>query len=282
MPNSKISRTTPETQANSGWFPPSGPLGELTRAAGERALAIDVAALAGPYPTVPSLESALRGTCVGIIAEVKRRSPSKGEINSSIDSGAQARAYAEGGAVAISVLTEPVRFGGSVDDIRRAREATGVPLLKKDFHVSRAQILEARAVGASGALVIVRALPPGELASLAAAAREIGLEILFEVRDERELDAALKAGARIIGINNRNLETLQIDPATVERVLPLIPSDLVAVAESGYSSVASIERAAYSGADAVLIGSHLSAAPDPAGAVAALTNIPKRSRGRVS
>lgn len=282
LPNSKISRTTPETQANSGWLPPSGPLGELTRAARERAREIDVAALTPPFPAVASLESALRGPNVGVIAEVKRRSPSKGEINSSIDSGAQARAYADGGAAAISILTEPARFGGSLDDLYRARASTAVPLLKKDFHVCEAQLLEARAAGASAALIIVRALPAAEVETLSAAARDIGLEILFEVRDERELDVALKSGARMIGINNRDLETLEIDAATVARVLPLVPADLIAVAESGYSSVAAIERAAAAGADAVLIGSHLSAASDPAAAVASLASIRKRSRDRVS
>lgn len=213
---------------------------------------------------------------------MKRRSPSKGEINSSIDSGAQARAYADGGAAAISILTEPTRFGGSLEDMYGARAATAVPLLKKDFHVSEAQLLEARAAGASAALIIVRALPPAEVEALSAAARNIGLEILFEVRDERELDVALNAGARMVGINNRNLETLEIDPATVERVLPLVPANLIAVAESGYSSVAAIERAAAAGADAVLIGSHISAASDPAGAVASLVSVRKRSRDRVS
>jgi indole-3-glycerol phosphate synthase len=282
LPNSKISRTTPETQAKSGWLPPSGPLGDLTRAARERSRLIDVAGFTAPHPTVRSLESALRGPNVGVIAEVKRRSPSKGEINSSIDSGAQARAYADGGAAAISILTEPKKFGGSLDDMYRARSSTGVPLLKKDFHVSEAQLLEARSAGASAALIIIRALPPAEVEALAKAARDIGLEILFEVRDERELDVALTAGARMIGVNNRNLETLEIDPATVERLIPLVPPDLIAVAESGYSSVAAVERAASAGADAVLIGSHLSSAADPAGAVRMLASVRKRSRGSVS
>jgi indole-3-glycerol phosphate synthase len=237
--------------------------------------------LTPPFPFVPSLESALRGPHVGVIAEVKRRSPSKGEINSSIESGAQARAYADGGAAAISILTEPSKFGGSLDDIHSARESTALPLLKKDFHVSDAQLLQARAAGASAALIIVRALPAAEVEALSAAARDLGLEILFEVRDERELDIALKAGARIVGINNRNLETLVMDPSTVERILPLVPAELIAVAESGYASVTAIERAAAAGADAVLIGSHLSAASDPAGALAGLAGIRKRNRGSV-
>lgn len=240
-----------------------------------------MAGLASSHPSVPSLESALRGSNLGVIAEVKRRSPSKGEINSSIDSGTQARAYAEGGASAISVLTEPTKFGGSLADVYRARSSTEVPLLKKDFHVSEAQLLEARSAGASAALIIVRALPPAEVGTLAKAARDIGLEILFEVRDERELDVALAAGARMVGVNNRNLETLEIDPDTVERLLPLVPAGLIAVAESGYSSVAAVERAAHAGADAVLIGSHLSTAADPSGAVRTLAAVRKRSRGSV-
>ena len=238
--------------------------------------------MSAAFPIVPSLEAALRGPTLRIIAEMKRRSPSRGDINPAIDSGDRARAYAGGGAAAVSVLTEPSRFGGTIDDLSHVRSSTAVPILKKDFHVSEVQLLEARAAGASAALIIVRALPPHRVIELAGAGRAIGLELLFEIRDEAELYVALDAGARMIGVNNRNLETLEIDPATVERVLPLVPPDLVAIAESGYSSVEGVERAAGAGADAVLIGSHLSASPDPAGAVASLITIMKRSRGGIA
>lgn len=237
--------------------------------------------MSAAFPEVPQLEPALRRATVTLIAEVKRRSPSRGDINAAIDSAGQARAYAKGGAAAISVLTEPSRFGGTLDDITKVRSSTTIPVLKKDFHVSEMQLLEARAAGASAALIIVRALPPNRVMELAGAGRAIGLELLFEIRDEAELRVALDAGARMIGVNNRNLETLEIDPTTVERVLPLVPPELVAIAESGYSSAEGVERAASAGADAVLIGSHLSASPDPAGAVASLSSITKRSRGGI-
>ena len=177
----------------------------------------------------------------------------------------------------MSVLTEPTRFGGSNDDLEKARAAE-LPILKKDFHVSEAQLVEAKALGASAALIIVRAIEPARLQFLAEAAREIDLEVLFEVRDERELERALEAGAILIGVNNRNLETLVIDPSTVSRIIPLIPSGCIAIAESGYSSSADVKRAADAGADAVLIGSSLSASADPEAAVAMLASVARQQR----
>jgi indole-3-glycerol phosphate synthase len=215
-----------------------------------------------------------------VIAELKRSSPSKGSINPRLDARRQSVAYEEGGASAISVLTEPASFGGSDADVRQVRAATSLPILKKDFHVSEIQLIEARNLGASAALVIVRAIEPARVASLASVARDIGLEILFEVRDENELRTAVDAGAEIIGVNNRDLETLDIDSTTVERILPLIPRDCVAIAESGYSTRKHIEAAARSGADAVLVGSSISAAEDPAAAVRELAGIPTTSRRR--
>lgn len=227
---------------------------------------------------VPSLSLALRQSTLAVIAEIKRSSPSRGSINPDIDTASRARAYEAGGASAISVLTEPSRFGGAIDDILRARAACTLPLLAKDFHVTESQLITARNAGASAALVIVRAIDPARLPMLAAGAREIGIELLFEVRDEAELARALEAGAELIGVNNRNLETLEIDSGTVERIVPLIPKHCVAIAESGYSTRAQIEVAGRAGSDAVLIGSSLSAAPDPAAAVAALTGVGKASR----
>ena len=261
----------PETQAfsapRSTWTPPSGTLGELVQAAHSRAYALrprenalrDAAASA---PVAPSLGDALRRPTVGIIAEVKRRSPSKGSINPDLDALARARAYVEAHAAAVSVLTEPDRFGGSIDDLRIVAAGVGVPVLRKDFIVAPAQLYEARATGAAAALLIVRALSVAALRDLVAAATNVGLELLVEVRDAGELQRALDAGATIVGVNNRNLETLVIDPATVERVLPLIPRHVVAIAESGMASRDDVQRAAHTGADAVLIGSAVSAAHD--------------------
>jgi indole-3-glycerol phosphate synthase len=225
--------------------------------------------------TRPRLENALRRETVAVIAEVKRSSPSKGSINQAIDASVQAELYASGGAAALSILTEPSRFGGSNDDVTRARSAE-LPILKKDFHVSEAQLVEASEIGASAALIIVRAIEPDRLVPMAAAAREIDLEIIFEIRNELELERALEAGATMIGVNNRNLETLEMDPTTVQRILPMIPGGCVAIAESGYSTVDDVRAAADAGADAVLIGSSLSASADPESAVAALASVPRR------
>lgn len=282
MPNSKIIRTTPETQGEIAWAPPVGTLGKLTVEAWERSQALEAERETeglAPDPGLarPSMAAALRKETVAVIAEIKRRSPSKGVINSTIAAADQARAYAAGGASALSVLTEPTSFGGANEDIGLAREAE-LPILKKDFHVSELQLVEAQALGASAALIIVRAIDPVRLADLANTAREIQLELLFEVRDEHELERALAAGAMMIGVNNRNLETLVINPETVPRILPLIPSSCIAIAESGYSSAADVERAAAAGADAVLVGSALSASPDPSAAVALISAIPRKSR----
>ncbi|MDB4869479.1 MAG: Indole-3-glycerol phosphate synthase [Gemmatimonadales bacterium] len=228
----------------------------------------------------PGFAAALRREDVAIIAEVKRSSPSKGAINPGLDLEKQVRAYEKGGAAAISILTEQHRFGGSNQDLIRARSSVPTPLLKKDFHVEVVQILEARSLGASAALVIARAVPPARLKELVKAGDEIGIEILVEVRDAEELDRALSFGARLIGVNNRNLETLEIDRETSLRLLPLIPRDVVAIAESGVKSVADVSRLAAAGADAVLIGSELSASADPEAAVRALTGVARTAGAR--
>lgn len=261
------------------WTPPGGTLGELVESAWKRAQAIDTSGSrdlrAG---RVPSLSAALRGDRVKVIAEIKRSSPSKGIINAAIDAGEQASRYEAGGAAAISVLTEPIRFGGSNSDIARVRKACALPILKKDFHVCESQIEEAAMLGASAALIIVRAIEPTRLERLAAAARDAGIELLYEVRDEAEMVRALNAGATMIGVNNRDLETLRIDSETVGRLVPLIPSDVVAIAESGYSTREQVEIAAAAGSDAVLVGSSLSGAGDPASAVAAIADVSRGSR----
>lgn len=278
MPNSKIIRTTPETQADSSWIPPAGTLGELVAASRQRALGLEKTSLRSSWPDAPSLRDALLADHVTVIAEIKRSSPSKGPINLRLESSEQARAYEAGGAAAVSVLTEPERFGGRNEDIESARAVSSLPVLRKDFHVTESQLEEARALGASGALVIVRAVEPSRLKDLAIAAREISLEILFEVRNESELDIALDAGAILIGVNNRDLETLEVDPLTVQRIVPLIPPRCVAIAESGYSTRSDVERAGLAGADAVLVGSSLSASGDPSAAVRRLTGVAKSRR----
>lgn len=223
----------------------------------------------------PRFGDALRRANVAVIAEVKRSSPSKGAINIGMDVERQLRAYETGGAAAISILTEPQRFGGSDADLTLARKCVRLPLLKKDFHVDIVQILEARTLGASAALVIARAVGPDRLKELVQAGRDAGIEILVEVRDERELDLALALDSKLIGVNNRNLETLQIDPETSTRLLPLIPRSVVAIAESGVRSMTDVARVASAGADAVLVGSELSKSADPENAVRSLIDVPR-------
>lgn len=232
--------------------------------------------------SAPPFTAALQGTDVKVVAEVKRSSPSRGVINRDLDLETQVVAYEAGGAAAVSILTEPMRFGGSNEDLSRARGAVRLPLLKKDFHVEPVQILEARALGASAALVIARAVSPSRLAELLSAGTDAGIEILVEVRDERELDLALTLGAGLIGVNNRNLETLEIDPDTSLRILPLIPGDIVAIAESGVRSVQDVERLGRAGANAVLVGSEVSASSDPEAAVRSLTGVTRTTGARKS
>jgi indole-3-glycerol phosphate synthase len=270
-------------QAFPAWAPPGGTLGQIVAEARKRADDLMrrrpvLEARAARQEQRASLVDALRRLEVGVIAEVKRRSPSRGEINSALSAGGQAAAYGAGGAAAISVLTEPRHFGGSGDDLVAARDAVQLPLLKKDFHVDGVQLLEAKALGASGALLIARALEPRQLTALVAEACAIGLDPLVEVRTEAELEVALSSGAPIVGVNARTLETLALDLAVFDRLLPLIPSDRVAVAESGVRSAADVRRAAECGADAVLVGSMLSQAPDPSLAVRALTGVSRVGR----
>jgi indole-3-glycerol phosphate synthase len=271
-------------QAFLRWTPPGGTLGTICHEAEARAAELhsrldELEGEASRAEAGPSLAAALRRSDVRLIAEVKRRSPSKGAIAPALDAPAQARAYVNGGAAAISVLTEPVHFAGSATDLRDVRAAVAVPALKKDFHVRPIQLVEARALGASAALLIARALSPERLRDMCETARRLELEVLVEVRDESELERALECGATMIGVNNRDLETLVIDPTTAERLIPRIPPGIVAVAESGVSTRADVERYAVRGADAVLVGSSISAAADPVAATRALTGVSRRSRG---
>lgn len=273
----------PETQAFSAprpaWSPPTGTLGELVNASHARAATFvheeqawrERALARGP---VPSFRAALRGENVAVIAEVKRRSPSKGDINAGLDAADRATLYQRAGAAAISVLTEPERFGGTLQDLEDVARAVSVPVLRKDFIVHPVQLYQARALGASAALLIARALSGSALLELAQIAEDIGLETLVEVRDAAELALALHAGAKVIGVNNRNLESLVMEHGTAERIVPLIPRTVVAIAESGMRTASDVGRAAAAGADAVLVGSAVSAAEDAAAAVAPLTQVP--------
>ena len=211
-----------------------------------------------------------------VIAEVKRRSPSKGDLADIRDPAALAQEYVAGGAAAISVLTEQRRFGGSLDDLRAVRAAVDVPVLRKDFIVADYQLLEARAVGADLALLIVAALPDDGLHRLHDTARELGLTVLVEVHDEPETERAVALGAELIGVNARNLKTLEVDPDAFGRLAPLVPADRVLVAESGISGPTDVKRYVAEGARVVLVGEALvrgSVAGAPREAVAAMTGV---------
>jgi indole-3-glycerol phosphate synthase len=212
-----------------------------------------------------------RGPGISVIAEVKRRSPSKGELAEIAEPAVLAQAYAKGGAAAISVLTEERRFGGSLDDLRAVRAAVDVPVLRKDFIVTSYQLLEARAAGADLALLIVAALDEETLRRLHDEARELGLTVLVEVHDEAETERALALGAELIGINARNLRTLAVDPDTFGRLAPVVPDDRVLVAESGIAGPRDAARFAAQGARVVLVGEALVRDGDPEAAVRALS-----------
>ena len=208
-----------------------------------------------------------------VIAEVKRRSPSKGELADIPDPASLATAYQRGGATAVSVLTEERRFGGSLADLDAVRAAVGIPVLRKDFIVDHYQLLEARAHGADLALLIVAALPGDQLRGLHDGALELGLTPLVEVHDESEAERAVELGAALVGVNARNLRTLELDAETFGKVAPLLPDTVVTVAESGIAGSADVRRFVAEGADVVLVGEALVKDGDPEGAVRRLTGV---------
>jgi indole-3-glycerol phosphate synthase len=217
------------------------------------------------------LVSALRrGDAPRVIAECKRRSPSRGVLRASYDPAAIAEGYAAAGAAAISVLTEPTFFDGDPAHLIAVRGAVPLPILRKDFVLDEYQVLEARAWGADAVLLIAAALGAARLRALHAFAGRAGLDTLVEVRDERELDWALSAGAVLIGVNHRNLRTLAVDRTVSQRLAADLPSDVVGVAESGLRSAADLHDLAAAGYRACLVGEHLMRAHDPGGALAAL------------
>ena len=213
---------------------------------------------------------ALAAGGIRVIAECKRRSPSRGVLRQDYDAAAIARAYEQAGAAAISVLTEPTFFDGSLDDLQRVRGAVRLPLLCKDFIVTEFQVIEARACGADAVLLIVAALTDDELATLLALASSLQLDALVEVHDAAELDRALAAGARIVGVNSRDLRTLEVTPAVHEELIARIPAEAIAVAESGLRSAADLGRLRGLGYRAFLVGERLVTEPDPGAALARL------------
>ena len=226
--------------------------------------------LASSVPAPADLAAALSAPGVQLIAELKRRSPSRGDLAPGLDPAIQAVHYAHGGAAAISVLTEPVHFRGSLADLASARAGTlragfDLPILRKDFILDPLQIVEARAFGAAAVLLIAAALPAGDLARLYDEACRWGLSALCEVHDERDLEAALAVGPRLVGINSRNLRDMSVDPGVVERLRPQVPPGVLVVAESGVHGPADVRRLRDLGVDAVLVGEALVCAADPEG-----------------
>ena len=230
----------------------------------------DLKAMAARAPSPIDAVATLRGQGVSVIAEVKRSSPSKGALAAIADPAALARDYEAGGAAVISVLTERRRFGGDLADLAAVRDSVDVPLLRKDFIVSSYQLWEARAYGADLALLIVAALEQQALVSLVERAVSIGLTPLVEVHTEDEVARAVAAGAKIIGVNARDLRTLKVHRDVFARLAPLIPKDIVKVAESGVRGPHDLLAYAASGADAVLVGESLVTGRDPRAAVADL------------
>lgn len=210
---------------------------------------------------------------LAVIAEVKRRSPSKGDLNPDLDPAAVAGAYAAGGAACLSVLTDRDFFGGSPADLQAARAAVPLPVLRKDFTVSPADVCDARLMGADAVLLIVAALDDAELRDFQALAAEVGLDALVEVHDEPELDRALAAGATLVGVNQRDLFTFQVDHARALRVARSIPAGVLKVAESGIHTPADAKSLTAAGYEAILVGESLVTSPDPAQALRGLRGV---------
>lgn len=238
----------------------------------KRALPLERAREQGrAQPPVRDFPGALRngrprgtGRAVNVIAEIKRKSPSKGEFPWHGDVGRQARAYEQGGAKAMSVVTDGPFFGGSPELLQEARRHVTLPVIQKEFVIDPWQVHHARAIGADAVLLIAACLPGGQLADLAGLAREVGIHTLIEVVDEEEVARATEAGAVVMGVNNRDLRTFQVDLARTERLIPLYRSEQVAVCESGIQGPEQVARMLRAGVDAFLIGEALMTAPDPA------------------
>lgn len=218
-------------------------------------------------PPPRDLAAALSGFGIKLIAEVKRASPSKGALRMDLDPGRLSRIYAEAGAAAISILTEPHFFRGSFEDLRAVREQADLPLLCKDFILDSYQLFEARSWGADAVLLIARILPPRDLEDFLGIARELGMRCLVEVHTRSELEIALESGAEIIGVNNRDLNTFKVDLETTFSLLPLIPKDKIVVSESGIRSREDVRRLEEAGVNAILVGEALVTSSDPEGKI---------------
>ena len=228
---------------------------------------------AAALPPPRDFTAALAGPGMSIIAEFKRASPSKGLINTGMDPTERATAFEAGGAAAMSVLTEPDHFMGSSEDLRAARSATSLPALRKDFTLDTAHVWEARVMGADAVLLIVAILDDALLVELLGVAEEAGLAALVEVHSREEAIRALDAGARVVGVNNRDLRTFKVDLATSEQISPLLDGVDLRIAESGVKGPEDAARLRGAGYDALLVGEYLSRSVDPAGAISGLRGV---------
>ncbi|HZT66917.1 MAG TPA: indole-3-glycerol phosphate synthase TrpC [Acidimicrobiales bacterium] len=243
----------------------------------------DLDALVGAARAEPPprpFAAALAGDRLAVIAEIKRRSPSKGDLAPHLSPAKLAAAYAAGGAACLSVLTDEEFFSGSPTDLAEARAAVTLPVLRKDFTVSPADVCDARLMGADAVLLIVAALTDAELSELGRLAADLGLAALVEVHDEREAERALAAGATVVGVNQRDLFTFEVDPARAERVAAALPDGVVKVAESGIRHAEDAARLAGAGFDAVLVGESLVRSADPTAAVRSMSALEAAPAGR--
>jgi indole-3-glycerol phosphate synthase len=221
-------------------------------------------------PFREALVDAAAADGIAVIAEVKRRSPSRGDLAPDLDPARLAKTYEAAGAACLSVVTDAEFFGGSADDLTAARAACTVPVLRKDFTVGERDVIDARLMGADAVLLIAATLDDGELGRLAALGRELGLAVLVEVHDEPDLDRAMRAGADLVGVNQRDLVTFEVDHDRAARMAPLMPAGVVRVAESGVRAGADVARLAAAGYHAVLVGESLVTAADPGAALEGL------------
>jgi indole-3-glycerol phosphate synthase len=248
------------------------------RAAGDDRQLPDLLERAATTPAPRDFAGALRGTGLTCIAEIKRRSPSKGDLDPGLQPDLVAKEYVAGGAACLSVLTDADFFGGSPGDLALASEASGLPVLRKDFTVQEADVADARLMGADAVLLIVAALDDGELRRCAGLAEALGLAALVEVHDHEELDRALAAGARLVGVNQRDLRTFDVDHSRACALAGHIPPEVTAVAESGIRDAADAGRLADAGYDAILVGETLVRAGDRVGQLRELVGHPVGTR----